>query len=83
MRIVILAAALLAGPALADGVAPSLPGCAVDNRLLQTAGRGGFQRLNRLPAAREYLTVYRVIDRCPAPVIVRYDIGSAATTPRR
>lgn len=42
----------------------------------------GFQRLDQLPPASEYLTVYRRVGDCPAPVIVRYDIGQRPA-PRR
>lgn len=55
--------------------------CAVDNRVLEAAtpNADGFRRLDQLPPAAEYLTVYRAVDRCPSPVVVRYGIG----TPRR
>lgn len=35
------------------------------------------RRLDRLPAADHVLAVFRTIDNCPAPVIVRSDIGGA------
>lgn len=37
----------------------------------------GAQKLNELPNANHYLTVFRTEDGCQKPVIVRYDIGSA------
>lgn len=88
MRILIAAALLLPAPAFADMVGRSDKAarvCGRDNRVLQAAaaGQGGFQRLDHLPAAKEYLTVYRSIGGCPAPVIVRYDIGASVATPRR
>ncbi|HWI85950.1 MAG TPA: hypothetical protein VNT42_06455 [Sphingomonas sp.] len=38
------------------------------------------QKLNELPNADQYLTVFRSEGRCSKPVIVRYDIGSAPKT---
>ncbi|MBA2935071.1 hypothetical protein HZF05_13300 [Sphingomonas sp. CGMCC 1.13654] len=35
---------------------------------------GGFQRLDQLPPANEYLTVIHSIDGCQKPVIVRYNV---------
>jgi len=35
------------------------------------------QKLNELPNANHYLTVFRTEDGCQKPVIVRYEIGSA------
>lgn len=81
MRVLILALALLPTAALAD-VVQSQPKrqCAVDDRVMAAAraGQDGFRRLDRLPPAAEYLTVFRTVDRCPAPVIVRYAIGGGA-----
>lgn len=34
------------------------------------------RKLGELPPADHVLAVYREVDRCPAPVIVRYGIGS-------
>lgn len=83
MRILIAAAVLsLSAPALADIVPEwTSPSCAVDNRVLpaDAAKANSFQRLDQMPPAAEYLTVYRAVGRCPAPVVVRYGIG----TPRR
>ncbi len=83
MRFLIAAAALsLSAPAIADIVRewPS-PACAVDTRVVpaDAAKANGLQRLDQLPPAAEYLTVYRAVGPCPAPVVVRYGIG----TPRR
>ena len=80
MLVPILALALLPAD-LAGAVVPPARHCAVDDRWLATArgGQDGFRRLDRLPPAAEYLTVFRTVDRCPAPVVVRYDIGA----PRR
>ncbi len=33
------------------------------------------RRLGDLPPANHVLTVYREVERCPVPVIVRYGIG--------
>ena len=88
-RILLAAALLLPVPALAyivgrpDSAARI---CGRDDRVLPAAtaaSPGGFQRLDRLPAAKEYLTVYRSVGGCPAPVIVRYEIGMSAAAPRR
>ena len=42
------------------------------------ASRGGktpkAQKLGELPDADVYLTVYRVIDKCEVPVIVKYGV---------
>jgi hypothetical protein len=44
------------------------------------AARGGkslgMRKLNELPAGDLYLAVDRRIGRCPAPIIVRYNIGA-------
>lgn len=81
MRAMILTLSLLSAPVAADVVQPPRwQHCTVDNRVLATArpGQDGFRRLDRLPAAAEYLTVFRTVDRCPAPVVVRYNIGVSA-----
>ncbi|UAJ11370.1 hypothetical protein [Polymorphobacter megasporae] len=83
MRFLIAAVVLsLSAPALAD-IVPEWrsAGCAADTRVMPAAAAkaAGFQRLDQLPPAAEYLTVYRAVGRCPAPVVVRYGIG----TPRR
>ena len=86
MRVLIAAALLLPIPVLADTVGRpdgAARTCGQDNRVLPASSstRSGFQRLDRLPAAKEYLTLYRSVGGCPAPVIVRYNIGAAV--PRR
>ncbi len=81
MRILPLALMLLATGAAADVVQPAAR-CARGDRVQMAAGAHdapGFRRLDQLPPAAEYLAVYRRLDRCPAPVIVRYNIGA----PRR
>lgn len=82
MRILILAA-LLPVPAVA-AIVPVSPAkhCAIDDRVQAAAraGADGLHRLDQLPPAKDYLTVFRTVDRCPAPVIVRSEIGGA---PRR
>ena len=72
--------ALATAPLAVDVIQPVTKHCAVDNRVTAAAraGQDGFQRLDRLPPASLYLTVFRTVDRCPAPVIVRADV-----TPRR
>jgi hypothetical protein len=37
--------------------------------------RLGVQKLNELPAADLYKTVYRRIGGCEVPIIVRYGVG--------
>nr|WP_295659599.1 hypothetical protein [Polymorphobacter sp.] len=83
MRYLIAAAVFATStPAFAD-IVPEWTSrtCAVDNRVLPAATLkpDGFHRLDQLPPAAEYLTVYRAVGRCPAPVVVRYGIGA----PRR
>ena len=39
-----------------------------------SSGAGGFQRLDQLPPANEYLTVLRSEDGCQKPVIIRYNV---------
>lgn len=33
------------------------------------------RRLDRLPAANAYSAVYRLVNGCEVPVVVRYDVG--------
>ncbi len=80
MRFLIAAVLLLPVPALADVVAtPPSRTCAVDIRVLPAAMFDGFQRLDRLPPASEFLAVYRAVGGCPTPIIVASRIGA----PRR
>ena len=44
-------------------------------QLAEADRRAAPEKLGELPPAQHYLTVYRAIDKCPAPVIVRYGIG--------
>ena len=46
-------------------------------------GKLGLKRLNELPAADMYNAVYRRIDGCEAPIIVRYDVGGNSANGRR
>lgn len=71
-------------PALADVVPSPRTKCPATDHVVPTAAPGarrGFQRLDRLPPAAEYLALYRTIGDCPAPVIVRFP-AEAAGTPR-
>ena len=43
----------------------------------------GAQRLDRQPKASHYLALFHSIDGCPAPVIVRTDIGGTTALPDR
>ncbi|MBV8972603.1 MAG: hypothetical protein JO290_09965 [Sphingomonadaceae bacterium] len=82
MRLLPLVLLLLPAAASADVVPAPDGACRDPNRVEMAAGRDatpGFRRLDRLPPAAEYLTVYRRVGRCPAPVVVRYGIGA----PRR
>lgn len=86
MRILVLMAIMLPVPVFADIVTPPHAAsrvCGRDDRIMPAGVTHdpGFQRLDRLPPAAAYLTVYRSVDGCPAPVIIRYNIG--APTPRR
>lgn len=64
-------------PRCADraGVMPAADGA---GGVFAPAGRALWQRLDRLPPAAEILTVFRTVDGCPTPVVVRYGIGAAA-----
>ncbi len=44
--------------------------------LATAASRAGFHKLGELPPANHVLTLFRTVDDCPAPVIVRYGIGT-------
>jgi hypothetical protein len=76
--LVLIAIASLAG---ATPHAANDADCPVDYRFHHTAGAAPH-RLDRLPRADLLLTVYREIDKCPAPVIVRSDIGNAGAARR-
>lgn len=78
MRILIAALLLLPPiPALADIKPTTKRDCAVRQQIVPVATtQQGFERLDRLPNARAYLTVYREVDRCPAPVIVAFGIAA-------
>lgn len=43
----------------------------------QSAPVVGVQRLDKMPPATAFRTVYREVDRCPTPVILRKDIGNS------
>jgi poly(3-hydroxybutyrate) depolymerase len=46
-------------------------------------GKLGLSLLNELPTADMYKAVYRRIDGCEAPIIVRYDVGGNSANGRR
>ena len=92
MRLLILAAALAlpasaaSAPAPAGGMPVINPGpsaadeCPPTSRF-HAARRAGAERpearkLTDLPAADMYMSVYRRIGRCEAPIIVRYGLGT-------
>lgn len=68
--------------AQAPAALPQMPelrrDCPVDARVRPVGDpeAGRFRRLGDLPPAAHLLTVFRVVDGCPAPVIVRADIGA-------
>jgi hypothetical protein len=35
----------------------------------------GVRKLGEMPAAAQILTVYRTVDKCPEPVVLRWGIG--------
>ena len=37
--------------------------------------RPGVRKLGEMPAAAQILTVYRTVDKCPEPVVLRRGIG--------
>jgi hypothetical protein len=45
-------------------------------------GKLGPSLLNQLPAADMYKAVYRRVDGCEAPIIVRYDVGGSTQSGR-
>lgn len=50
--------------------------CARDQaQTIEDKGKAGFKRLDQLPPANQQLALYRTIDGCQKPVIVRYGIG--------
>ena len=52
------------------------PRCYAEAQLAGTAEHGTTRRLDQLPPANLYLTVFRTVDGCPKPVVVRYDVGA-------
>ena len=91
MLSMLILAATAAAP-LPDMVAQSLhpvaPGFRCEATRAQTVGKGvpgpvRALRLNELPNADEYKTVYRLDEYgCEKPLIARYDIGSAPAKQR-
>ncbi len=59
--------------------------CQADYGLRHAAAAADAQpkRLDRLPRANLVLALYREIDRCPAPIIVRADIGGRPAAPAK
>ena len=43
----------------------------------QSAPMVGVQRLDKMPPATAFRTVYREVDGCPTPVTLRKDIGNS------
>lgn len=41
------------------------------------AGKPGVRKLGEMPPASQILTVYRTVDRCPVPVVLRRDVGNS------
>lgn len=77
MRVLILPIALIvAMPALAQ-IPQAKPACDRP-QVFETGDRvqATPKRLDQLPRAKQYLTVFREVDGCPAPIIVRDDIGA-------
>jgi hypothetical protein len=50
---------------------------------LKRGGKLGLKKLNELPGADMYKSVYRRIGGCVAPVIVRYGLGGPSGSPKR
>lgn len=41
------------------------------------AAKPGVRKLGELPPAAQILTVYRTVDKCPVPVVLRNGVGNA------
>ena len=56
---------------------PSPPArCYPEAQFAGTAEHGTSRRLDQLPPANLYLTVFRTVDGCTKPVVVRYEVGA-------
>jgi hypothetical protein len=84
--LLILALAMITPPtmALADP-APQTPQrrCATAAPTLVAQGKAELKRLGDLPPANHMLALWRQVDGCPTPVVLREGIGGTWPTPRR
>ncbi|KQR87990.1 hypothetical protein [Sphingomonas sp. Leaf343] len=87
MRLMI-ATALILGPATAtvaqtaNDPARSRQHCKPGTTMAsRSAPRAGVQRLDRMPPATVFRTVYREVDGCPTPVTLRTGIGNPTAPP--
>jgi hypothetical protein len=80
MRHLILIAALaLPSAALAQQRLVTRDGkpCAASATLADgKASKPGTRKLGEMPGASQILTVYRTVDKCPEPVVLRSGIGA-------
>lgn len=74
-----LAAAPVSGPAGTSALAQAGKCPDLRPRLVRPAGESGPRRLGDLPPGRLELTVYREVDGCPIPAVLREGIGGAGT----
>ena len=86
------ATAPLSAPATSEPAAPVAPalaqppaGCPPTPAQLAAEHRDQVQvrNLNELPPANAYAAVYREIEGCEAPVVIRYDVGNPLERPTR
>jgi hypothetical protein len=80
MRLLVLIAALVAPAALASDYKAPPKHCGDAVHPADSAVKPGSKRLGELPPGQLVLTVYRLENGCPKPVIVRQNIGAQ---PRR
>lgn len=75
--VVALVVSLVAAASLSAAVPAERPANCPNDYGVRRAAGAGPHRLDRLPGADLVLTVYREVDRCPAPLIVRHDVRDA------
>ena len=59
----------------ASGLCPPTASQMAADRVRQSGGRDLFHKLTELPPANGYVAVYRRVDGCEAPIVVKYGLG--------